>query len=91
MPEDVELSVHEIPEGKLLVVLPENPDGVFAEQISRMEEAARETPPGLSLEWRGSTLSAAGRIDAITAPALRRELERAQFDVDLVLAAVLLV
>lgn len=89
VPEAVEVSVREMAAGRLLVVLPEFPDAVFGQAVSRLPMGtAPETPTGLSLEWRGYTLVAAGRIDAITAPALRRELERAEGDVDLVLASV---
>jgi threonine dehydratase len=89
LPEAVEVSVRETSKGKLLVVLPEHPDTVFAEQMARLPQGVvKEVPPGLSLEWQGSSLVVAGRIDAITAPALRRELERARHDIDLVLAAV---
>ena len=42
----------------------------------------------MSLEWQGASLVVAGRLDASTAPVLRREIERARFDVDLVFAAV---
>ena len=89
LPEGVVVSVREMSKDKLLVVLPEHPDAVFGEQTSRLPKGSvKEVPPGLSLEWHGSTLVVAGRIDAITAPALRRELERARHDIDLVLAAV---
>jgi threonine dehydratase len=89
VPEAIEVSVREMPAGKLLIVLPEFPGIGFGEALSRQPSGTvREVPPGLSLEWQGCTLLAAGRIDAITAPALRRELERAKRDVDLVLAAV---
>jgi len=89
MPEAVEVSVREMPNDKLLVVLPEHPNAVFGEQTHHLTNGAvKEIPRGLSLEWQGSNLIAAGRIDAITAPALRRELERARLDVDLVLAGV---
>jgi anti-anti-sigma factor len=89
LPEGAEVSVHEMSKDKLLVVLPEQPNAVFGEQIRHVPQGTvKEIPPGLSLEWRGSTLVVAGRVDAITAPALRRELQRARFDVDLVLAAV---
>jgi threonine dehydratase len=89
LPEAVEVFVRDMPKDKLLVVLPEHPDAVFGEQIHQLPKGAvKEIPRGLSLEWQGSTLVAAGRIDAITAPALRRELEGARVDIDLVLAAV---
>jgi threonine dehydratase len=89
MPEAVEVSVREMPNDKLLVVLPERPNAAFGEQTHHLTNGAvKEIPRGLSLEWQGSNLIAAGRIDAITAPALRRELERARLDVDLVLAGV---
>jgi len=89
MPEAVEVSVREMPNDKLLVVLPEHPNAAFGEQTHHLTNGAvKEIPRGLSLEWQGSNLIAAGRIDAITAPALRRELERARLDVDLVLAGV---
>jgi threonine dehydratase len=89
LPEDLEVLVREASKDELLVVLPEHSDAAFAEQINRFPKGAvGEIPPGLSLEWRASTLMVAGRIDAITAPALRRELERARVDIDLVLAAV---
>jgi anti-anti-sigma factor len=89
LPEAVEVSVREISKDKLVVVLPEHPDAVFGEQIGHLPKGAvKNTPSGLSLEWRGSNLMVAGRIDSITAPALRRELERARLDIDLVLAAV---
>jgi threonine dehydratase len=89
LPEAVEVSVCEASKDKLLVVLPEHPDAVFGAEIDHLPEGpVKEISPGLGLEWRGSTLMAAGRIDAITAPALRRELERAEHDLDLVLAAV---
>jgi threonine dehydratase len=89
VPETVEVSVREMPVGKLLVVLPEFPDVVLGQARSRLPmQTDPEVPAGLSLEWQGSTLVAAGRIDAITAPTLRRELERAERDVDMVLAAV---
>jgi threonine dehydratase len=88
-PASVEICVREMTKDKLLVVLPEHPDAVFSEQMSQLTKGTlKDTPQGLSMERQGSTLIVAGRIDAITAPALRRELERAQFDVDLVLAAV---
>ncbi|HEY6366177.1 MAG TPA: pyridoxal-phosphate dependent enzyme [Candidatus Binatia bacterium] len=89
LPEGVVVSVREMSNNKLLVVLPEHPDAVFGEQKGRLPTGSvKEVPRGLSLEWQGSTLVVAGRIDAITAPALRRELERAGHDIDLVLAAV---
>ena len=89
LPDGVEVSVREMSKDRLLVVLPEHPDAIFGEQIGHLPKGAvSEMPVGLSLEWRGSTLAVAGRIDAITAPALRRELQRARLDVDLVLAAV---
>jgi threonine dehydratase len=89
LPEAIEVSVREMSKDKLLVVLPEDPDAVFGEQIGHLPQGAvKEIPPGLSLKWQGSTLVVAGRIDAITAPALRRELERARLDIDIALAAV---
>jgi threonine dehydratase len=89
LPEGVVVSVREMSKDKLLVVLPEHPDKVFGEQtVRRPRESVMEVPRGLSLEWQGSALVVAGRIDAITAPALRRELERARHDIDLVLTAV---
>ncbi len=89
VPEAVEVLVREISAGELLVVLPEFPTVVFGQALSRLPMGtAPGVPTGLSLEWRGWTLIAAGRIDAITAPALRREVERAEHDLNLVLAAV---
>src|SRR5262245_48252039 len=89
LPEAVEVSVREMSKDKLLVVLPERLETIFGEEIGHLPKGTvKEVPPGMNLEWDGSTLVVVGRIDAVTAPALRRELERVRLDIDLVLAAV---
>jgi threonine dehydratase len=89
LPEGIEVTVREASRDKLLVVIPVDSDAVSGgQQVHVPTGVVEDVPRGLSLEWQGASLVVAGRIDAITAPALRRELERARFDIDLVFAAV---
>jgi len=63
LPEGVVVSVREMSNNKLLVVLPEHPDTIFGERtVRRPKGSAIELPPGLSLEWHGSTTSTIKRM-----------------------------
>jgi anti-anti-sigma factor len=89
VPADVEVQVHENTDNKLIAVLPGPQAAELREHTRQLPSGpVTDVPSGLTLEWQGTTLSAKGRIDTNTAPALRRELRRAFVDVDLVMAEV---
>lgn len=89
VPDGIELLVREASTDRLLVVIPVHPGAVSGEQqVHAPGGVVADVPRGMSLEWQGASLVVAGRLDASTAPVLRREIERARFDVDLVFAAV---
>ena len=89
VPADIEVKVHENSDNKIVAVLP-------GPQVAEIRERTRQlpsgpvadVPSGLNLEWERTSLIAKGRIDTNTAPALRRELQRAFVDVDLVMTEV---
>ena len=81
--------MHEPPEDTLLAVLPGPQAADLKEKTDTLPTGpVEEVPDGLTLQWEYSVLMVEGRIDASTAPALRRELLRAFADVDLDLAKV---
>ena len=89
VPAEIEVRVHENSDNKIVAVLP-------GPQVAEIRERTRqlpsglvaEVPPGLILEWQKTALIAKGRIDTNTAPALRRELQKAFVDIDLVMTDV---
>jgi anti-anti-sigma factor len=89
VPADIEVKVHENSDNKIVAVLP-------GPQVAEIRERTRQlpsgpvanVPSGLTLEWERTSLITKGRIDTNTAPALRRELQRAFVDVDLVMTEV---
>ena len=89
VPADIEVKIHENSDNKIVAVLP-------GPQIAEMRERTQQLPSGpvadipagLTLEWQKTALIANGRIDTITAPALRRELLKVFVDVDLVMTEV---
>jgi anti-anti-sigma factor len=89
IPPGVEVRVHESTDEKLLVVLP-GPQAVAIQERTQQLPTGpvADVPAGLTLSWQGHELIATGRLDTSTAPALRRELQRAFTDVDLVLTGV---
>ncbi len=90
VPPDVEIKVHESSEERLMVVLPAARGGDLTGQGQPPLPAGRVdgVPDGLTLDWQGDTLVAAGRIDSSTAPAFRRELEKAFVDIDVDMSGV---
>jgi anti-anti-sigma factor len=89
VPPDVQIVIHEPDENKMQVVLPGLPLAGAKDASRRpLTEVVADTPAGLKLEWREHLLLAEGRLDSATAPALRRELQRAFWDVDLDMAKV---
>lgn len=89
VPVGVEIHVHEPTDDKMLLVLPAAHGFDLRDAVPEMPAGpVADVPPALSLHWRATTLFASGRIDSTTAPALRRELERAFVDVELEMAAV---
>lgn len=95
VPADVEVRIHETTEDKILLVLPTSESVALGDATHRLPSGlVADVPDGLTLEWQTSTvvpkglLIAKGRIDESTAPALRRELQRAFVDIELDLAGV---
>jgi anti-anti-sigma factor len=89
VPLSIEVRVHENTDNKIIAVLPGLQAAELREHTRQLPSGpAADVPPGLTLEWQGSALIAKGRIDTNTAPALRRELQRAFVDVDLVMTDV---
>src|SRR5262245_44397578 len=84
VPPDVEVRVHENTDDKIIAVLP-GPQAAELRAHSRQLPSGpvAEVPSGLTLQWQGSVLIAKGKLNINTAPALRRELQRAFVDVDL--------
>lgn len=89
VPSDIEVKIHENSDNKIVAVLP-------GPQVAEIRERTRQlpsgpvtdVPSGLTLEWQKTALIAKGRIDTNTAPALRRELQKAFVDIDLVMTDV---
>ena len=89
VPPDIAVMIHENSDNKIVAVLP-------GPQIAEIRERTRQlpsgpvadVPSGLTLEWQQTSLIAKGRIDTNTAPALRRELQKAFVDIDLVMTDV---
>ena len=89
VPAGIEVRVHENSDNKIVAVLP-------GPQVAEIRERTRQlpsgpvadVPAGLALEWQHASLIAKGRIDTNTAPALRRELQKAFVDIDLVMTDV---
>jgi len=89
VPLDIEVRVHENTDDKLIAVLPGPQAAELRERIQQLPSGpVADVPSGLTLEWQGAALRVKGRIDTNTAPALRRELQRAFVDVDLVMTEV---
>ncbi|RIK68951.1 MAG: hypothetical protein DCC65_02135 [Planctomycetota bacterium] len=95
VPRDVDVRIHESREDRLTIVLPARGESSLAESRCRLPVGpVSDVPEGLSLEWQESlnlpkrTLVVRGRVDAATAPAMRREIERAFVNVDLDLSGV---
>ncbi len=88
VPADVEIKVHESQEEKLMVVLPAAGGNLSAGGQPLPAGPVAGVPTGLKLEWQGDSLIAAGRIDSNTAPAFRRELEKAFVDIDVDMSQV---
>jgi anti-anti-sigma factor len=89
VPPEIEVRVHENTDNKIVAVLP-GPQAADLQERTRQLPSGpvADVPAGLTLEWQGPSLVAKGRIDTNTAPALRRELQRAFVDVDLVMTEV---
>lgn len=95
VPADVEIRVHENTEQRLYVILPARGEsGLGGAKAALPIGPVADVPAGMTLEWQQSlnlpkrTLVVRGRIDETTAPALRREIDRAFTDVDLDLSGV---
>lgn len=95
VPADIEVRVHESSEDRLLIVLPAQSEYALGDAKCRLPEGpVADVPEGMTLAWQEMlnlpkrTLVIQGRIDALTAPALRREIERAFVDIDLDLSGV---
>lgn len=88
VPEDVDVKIHESSEEILRVVLPCMTAGMTDTAKEPFFGVVTDVPKGLTLEWRENFLIAEGRIDSTTAPALKRELLRAFWDVDLDLSHI---
>lgn len=88
VPDDVQIVIHEPDENKMQIVLPGLPLAGVDASRKPFSEVVTDIQESLKLEWREHLLIAEGRIDSATAPALRRELQRAFWDVDLDMAKV---
>jgi anti-anti-sigma factor len=89
VPPEIEVRVHENTDNKIVAVLPGPQAAELQEHTRQLPNGpVADVPAGLTLEWQGASLIAKGRIDTNTAPALRRELQRAFVDVDLVMTDV---
>jgi anti-anti-sigma factor len=89
VPPEIEVRVHENTDNKIVAVLPGPQVAEIRERTKQLPSGpVADVPSGLTLEWEKTSLVAKGRIDTNTAPALRRELERAFVDVDLVMTEV---
>src|SRR5215470_4776291 len=89
VPPDIEVRVHENSDNKIMAVLPGPQIAELRERTQHLPSGpVADVPAGLTLEWQQTSLIAKGRIDTNTAPALRRELQRAFVDVDLMMAEV---
>lgn len=95
VPADVEVRVHESSEDRLLIVLPAQGECALGDAKCPLPEGpVADVPAGMTLAWQQSlnlpkrTLVVKGKVDATTAPALRREIERAFVDIDLDLSGV---
>ena len=89
VPPEIEVRVHENSDNKIVAVLPGPQVAEIRERTKQLPSGpVADVPSGLTLEWKKTSLIAKGRIDTNTAPALRRELQRAFVDVDLVMTEV---
>jgi anti-anti-sigma factor len=89
VPPDIEVRVHENTGDKIIAVLPGPQAAELREHTRQLPSGpVADVPSGLTLEWQGTVLIANGRIDTNTAAALRRELQRALVDIDLVMTEV---
>jgi len=89
VPPDIEVRVHENSDNKIMAVLPGPQIAELRERTQHLPSGpVADVPAGLTLEWQQTSLIAKGRIDTNTAPALRRELQKAFVDIDLVMTDV---
>lgn len=89
VPPEIEVRIHENTDNKIVAVLPGPQAAELQERTRQLPNGpVADVPAGLTLEWQGASLVAKGRIDTNSAPALRRELQRAFVDVDLVMTDV---
>ena len=89
VPPEIEVRVHENSDNKIVAVLPGPQVAEIRERTKQLPSGpVADVPSGLTLEWKKTSLIAKGRIDTNTAPALRRELQRAFVDIDLVMTEV---
>jgi anti-anti-sigma factor len=89
VPAEIEVRVHENTDNKIVAVLPGPQAAELREHTRQLSSGpVAGVPAGLTLEWEGTSLVAKGRIDTNTAPALRRELQKAFVDIDLVMTDV---
>jgi anti-anti-sigma factor len=89
VPSGIEIKVHESTDDKIMIVLPGPEVKKLQEQIAQMPSGpVSDIPETLSLTWSPQTLTAVGRIDSVTAPYLRRELQKAFTDLDLNMAGI---
>lgn len=95
VPAEIEVRVHESSEDRLLIVLPAPGEYALGDAKCRLPEGpVADVPEGMTLAWQQTmnlpkrTLVVQGRIDATTAAALRREIDRAFVDIDLDLSGV---
>lgn len=95
VPQDLDVRIHETCEDRLTIVLPARGEYALGEAKSKLPVGpVADVPEGLTLEWQETlnlpkrTLVVRGRVDATTAPAMRREIERAFVNVDLDLSGL---
>lgn len=95
VPPEVDVKIHENREDHLYIVLPAPGELTLGDARARLPVGVvADVPEGLSLEWQENlnlarrTLLVRGRLDATTAPALRREVDRAFIDIDLELSGL---
>src|SRR5262245_58973242 len=89
VPPDIEVKVHENSDNKIVAVLPGPQAAEIRERTRQLPSGpVADVPSGLTLEWQNTALISKGGIDTNTAPALRRELQKAFVDIDLVMTDV---
>ncbi len=87
VPEGLQVMVHEPADDEIVVVLPGGAELETVESPA-LHGPVADVPTGLTLTWRQGELLAVGRIDSVTAPAIKRELLRAFEDVSIDMSAI---